>query len=244
MKRPGVNLTVLWEEYRDTYPGGYGYSRFCELYGEFEHRLSPTMRQHHVAGDKVFVDCSGKTITIVDPRTGEAWSAEIFVAVLGTSNYTYAEATWSQTLPDWIGAHVRMFQFYMGVTRRRFAGLLRALRAARAPPMDDADDRTQAPCRLDRKPGYVRSPNTTLRDDATPAPSPRNGGRLRIGTGGRGNPHHVAPATPGDRWPTNDVPSCRHAPATSPGQREGSEPGRRSARTCMLSPKRRSGSAC
>jgi transposase len=117
MKRPGVNLTVLWEEYRDTHPSGYGYSRFCELYGEFEHRLSPTMRQHHVAGDKVFVDYSGKTITIIDPRTGEARSAEIFVAVLGASNYTYAEATWSQTLPDWIGAHVRMFQFYMGVTR-------------------------------------------------------------------------------------------------------------------------------
>jgi transposase len=117
IKRPGVNLTVLWEEYRDTYPGGYGYSRFCELYGEFEHRLSPTMRQHHVAGDKVFVDYSGKTITIIDPRTGEARSAEIFVAVLGASNYTYAEATWSQMLADWIGAHVRMFQFYMGVTR-------------------------------------------------------------------------------------------------------------------------------
>jgi transposase len=117
MKRPGVTLTVLWEEYRAIHPDGYGYSRFCELFGEFEHRLSPTMRQHHVAGDKVFVDYSGKTIPIVDPTTGEVASAEIFVAVLGASTYTYAEATWSQMLADWIGAHVRMFHFYEGVTR-------------------------------------------------------------------------------------------------------------------------------
>jgi transposase len=117
MKRPGVNLTVLWEEYRDTQPSGYAYSRFCELFREFEHQLTPTMRQHHVAGDKVFVDYSGKTIAIIDPTTGEMRSAEIFVAVLGASNYTYAEASWSQTLPDWIAAHVRMFQFYNGCTR-------------------------------------------------------------------------------------------------------------------------------
>ena len=56
MKRPGVNLTVLWEEYGAAHPGGYSYSRFCELYRDFERQLSPTMRQHHVAGDKVFVD--------------------------------------------------------------------------------------------------------------------------------------------------------------------------------------------
>jgi transposase len=117
MKRPGVNLTVLWEEYRQAQPGGYGYSRFCELYRDFEHRLSPTMRQHHVAGDKVFVDYSGKKVAIIDPATGEVQSAEIFVAVLGASNYTYAEASWTQTLPDWIGAHARMFQHLMGVTR-------------------------------------------------------------------------------------------------------------------------------
>ena len=117
MKRPGVNLTLLWEEYRDTQPSGYAYSRFCELFREFEHRLTPTMRQHHVAGDKVFVDYSGKTIAIIDPTTGEMRSAEIFVAVLGASNYTYAEASWSQTLPDWIAAHIRMFQFYNGCTR-------------------------------------------------------------------------------------------------------------------------------
>src|SRR6202140_3176225 len=117
LKRPGVNLMVLWEEYRDGHPDGYGYSRFCDLFREFERRLSPVMRQHHVAGDKVFVDYSGKRITIVDPGTGVVHDAEIFVGVLGASSYSYAEATFTQTLPDWIGAHVRMFRFFGGVPR-------------------------------------------------------------------------------------------------------------------------------
>ncbi len=117
MKRPGVNLSVLWEEYRQVHPEGYGYSRFCELYRDFEQRLSPIMRQDHVAGDKGFVDYSGKKVPIVDPKTGVIREAEIFVSVLGASSYTYAEASWSQSLPDWIGAHVRMFEFYGGVPR-------------------------------------------------------------------------------------------------------------------------------
>ncbi len=117
MRRSGVNLTVLWEEYRETHPDGYGYSRFCDLYREFERRLTPVMRQHHAAGDKVFVDYSGKKIEIVDPTTGIVREAEIFVAVLGASSLTYAEATWTQTLPDWIGAHVRLFRFLGGVPR-------------------------------------------------------------------------------------------------------------------------------
>lgn len=109
LKRPGVTLMILWEEYRAIHPEGYSYSRFCDLYAMFARKLSPTMRQHHVAGDKLFVDYSGKKITIIDPATGEVKTAELFVAVLGASNYTYAEATWSQQLPDWIGAHVRTF---------------------------------------------------------------------------------------------------------------------------------------
>ncbi|MDI2075050.1 transposase [Bradyrhizobium japonicum] len=117
LKRPGVNLMVLWEEYRAVHPEGYGYSRFCDLFREFDRRLSPTMRQDHPAGDKVFVDYSGKKIMIVDRETGIVRDAEIFVAVLGASNYTYAEATWTQTLPDWIEAHVRMFRFFGGVPR-------------------------------------------------------------------------------------------------------------------------------
>ena len=117
MRRPGMNLMILWEEYQAVHAEGYGYSRFCELYRGFERRLSPTMRQTHVAGHKAFVDYSGKRVPIVDPATGEVRLAEIFVAVLGASNLTYAEATWTQRLPDWIGAHVRMFRFY-GATPR------------------------------------------------------------------------------------------------------------------------------
>ena len=112
LKRPGVNLMILWEEYRAVHTDGYAYSRYCQLFREFERRLSPSMRQTHVAGDKAFVDFSGKKIPIIDPITGAVREAEIFVAVLGASNLTYAEATWTQGLPDWIGAHVRMFRFW------------------------------------------------------------------------------------------------------------------------------------
>ena len=117
LKRPGVNLLVLWDEYRAIHPEGYAYSRFCQLFREFERRLSPTMRQQHVGGHKAFVDYSGKRVPIVDPSTGEVHTAEIFIAVLGASNLTYAEATWTQTLPDWIGAHVRLFRFWGAAPR-------------------------------------------------------------------------------------------------------------------------------
>ena len=117
MKRPGVNLMVLWEEYRANESEGYGYSRFCDLFRGFEKCLSPVMRQHHEAGDKLFVDYSGKKIGVLNKATGEFREAEIFVGVLGASSLTYAEATWTQSLPDWIGAHVRMFRFFGGVSR-------------------------------------------------------------------------------------------------------------------------------
>jgi transposase len=117
MKRPGVSLSILWEEYDAAHPQGYRYSRFCELYRAFERRLSPTMRQTHVAGHKAFVDYSGKKVPIADPLTGEVRMAEIFVAVLGASHLTYAEASWTQTLPDWIAAHVRMFRFWGAAPR-------------------------------------------------------------------------------------------------------------------------------
>jgi transposase len=117
LKRPGVTMSILWEEYREVHPEGYGYSRFCDLLRGFERRLTPVMRQHHVAGEKAFVDYSGKRIGIADPTTGEIREAEIFVGVLGASNLTYAEATWTQTLPDWTGAHVRMLRFFGGAPR-------------------------------------------------------------------------------------------------------------------------------
>lgn len=117
LKRPGVTLMILWEEYRAAQSDGYAYSRFCELYREFETRLAPSMRQTHLAGDKVFVDYSGKTLPIRDPVTGAVRPAQLFIAVLGASNYTYAEATWTQTLPDWIGSHVRMLEAFQGCPR-------------------------------------------------------------------------------------------------------------------------------
>ena len=117
LRRPAVTMMILWEEYRQVCPNGYGYSRFCELLRAFQQRLSPVMRQHHIAGDKLFVDYSGKRLGITDPATGEIRMAEIFVAVLGASNYTFAEVTWSQALPDWIGSHVRLFAHIKGVPR-------------------------------------------------------------------------------------------------------------------------------
>ena len=115
-RKPGVTLSLLWEEYRAVHREGYGQSRFCELYREWEGRLSPTMRQHHVAGEKTFVDYAGQTAEVIDGATGEVREAQIFVAVLGASSYTYAEATWTQSLPDWIGAHTRAFDYFGGVT--------------------------------------------------------------------------------------------------------------------------------
>lgn len=110
-----VTLSLLWEEYRADHPAdGYGYSRFCELYRRWEERLTPTMRQHHFAGERAFVDYAGDTLEIIDGQTGEVREAQIFVGVLGASNYTYAEASWSQKLPDWIAAHVRMLDFFGG----------------------------------------------------------------------------------------------------------------------------------
>ena len=108
LRRPGVTMTILREEYREVHPEGYGHSRFCGLPRGFEKRLTPVMRQHHAAGEKAFVDYSGKRIEIADPATGEIRQAEIFAGVPGASNLTYAEASWTQQLPDWTGAHVRM----------------------------------------------------------------------------------------------------------------------------------------
>jgi len=115
LRRPGVTLMLLWEEYRQRQPGGYGYSRWCELYRAWEGRLSPTMRQAHPAGERMFVDYAGQTVDLIDGRSGEVRPAQIFVAAMGASNYTYAEATLSQSLPDWIGAHVRALAFIGGV---------------------------------------------------------------------------------------------------------------------------------
>ena len=116
LRKKSVTLRLLWVEYREAHPDGYGYSQFCALYRDWSKCLKPSMRLSHKGGEKVFVDYAGQTVPIVDPSTGEIWQAQIFIGVLGASNYTYAEAQESQELFNWIGAHVRMFLFFGGVT--------------------------------------------------------------------------------------------------------------------------------
>ncbi len=115
LKRRGVTLALLWQEYLSEHPAGYSYTRFCELHRAWKKTVSATMRQTHLAGEKLFVDWAGDTIGVIDPTTGVEHRARIFVAALGASNYTYAEARWTETLPDWIDAHVNAFAAIGGV---------------------------------------------------------------------------------------------------------------------------------
>lgn len=126
LRRTGVTLSLLWEEYRAVHPDGYGYSRYCELYTRWEGRLSPVMRQRYAAGETLFVDYAGATIDVVCPETGEVRAAQLFVAALGASNYTYVEASWSQKLPDWIASHTRAFAFFGGVPAQIVSDNLKA----------------------------------------------------------------------------------------------------------------------
>ncbi|MCP5353472.1 MAG: transposase, partial [Chromatiales bacterium] len=124
--RPGVTLDLLHREYLEQHPGGYQYTTFCDRYRDWLERRGLTMRQRHVAGDKLFVDYSGKRPSIVDPRTGERRAVELFVAVLGASNYTYAEATYSQSGADWIASHVRALEFFGGAPKAIVCDQLKA----------------------------------------------------------------------------------------------------------------------
>jgi len=126
LRRPGVTLLLVWQEYRAGQPEGYGYSRFCDLYVAWRGRLSPTMRQTHPAGERLFVDYAGQTVEVIDGATGEVRQAQIFVAALGASNFTYAEARWTQSLPDWIGCHVGAFASFGGVARQIVCDNLKA----------------------------------------------------------------------------------------------------------------------
>jgi transposase len=110
-KRKGVTLALLWDEYKAANPEGFQYSWFCEHYRSWLGKVDVVMRQTHRAGEKLFVDYAGQTMPVIDRSTGELLDAQIFVAVLGASNYSYAEATWTQRLPDWIGSHVRAFNY-------------------------------------------------------------------------------------------------------------------------------------
>jgi transposase len=114
LKRKGVTLYLLWREYLGREPAGYRYSQFAEHYRRWLARVEPVMRQVYKAGEKAFVDNAGVTVDVVDPATGEIHEAQVFVAALGASNYTFAEATWTQQLPDWIGSHVRAVEYFGG----------------------------------------------------------------------------------------------------------------------------------
>jgi len=116
MKRKSVTLRLLWEELKEKNAQLCGYSQFCRHYGTWKQTMDLPMRQDHKAGEKVFVDYAGQTVPITDSKTGEIRQAQVFVATLGASNYSYAEASWGQTLPEWLSSHCRMFEYLGGVT--------------------------------------------------------------------------------------------------------------------------------
>ena len=115
LMRPGVTRMLLWQEYKATEPQGWQYSVFCEQYSRWRCRQELVLRQNHAPGEKVFVDYAGQTVAIIDRYSGESAPAQIFVAVLGCSNYTYICATRTQSLPDWLAAHVQALEFFGGV---------------------------------------------------------------------------------------------------------------------------------
>src|SRR4030065_1555899 len=117
LKKRNVTLRLLWTEYREDHPDGYGYSQYCDLYRRYARKLDPPMRQNPKAGEKLFVDYARDTVRIIDPEAREGRQAQIFVSTLGASSYTYAEAQPSQEMPHWIGGHVRAQAFFGGVTQ-------------------------------------------------------------------------------------------------------------------------------
>jgi len=118
LTRKGMTRRLLWEEYAEANPDNYySYSHFTVLFKGWRKTQQLSMRQQHYVGEKLWVDYCGPTLCVVNPDTGEIREAQVFVAVLGVSSYTFAEATWSQSLPDWIGSHIRAFEFYGGLPK-------------------------------------------------------------------------------------------------------------------------------
>jgi transposase len=117
LRRKGLTLQLLWEEYRREHPDGYAYTQFCEYYKRFRSQLDPALRQEYKAGERLFVDWAGLTLPLTDPQNGQTRPAHLFVAVLGASNYTYAAAFENTQLLAWIEAHVQAWEFFGGVAR-------------------------------------------------------------------------------------------------------------------------------
>ena len=126
LRRPGVTLMLLWEEYRGGQPDGYGYSRFCDLARGWRGRLSPTMRQTHPAGERLFVDYAGQTMEVIDGAGARSGGRRSLWPCWARPNFTYAEARWTQSLPDWIGCHVGAFAAMGGVARQIVCDNLKA----------------------------------------------------------------------------------------------------------------------
>ena len=116
LRKKGMTLRLLWREYRDIHPDGLAYSQFCERYRAFVKTITPVMRQVHKGGEKTFVDYAGMTVPWINPATGEIQEAQIFVGALGASQFIFAEATATQQIPDWIQSHVRMWEYFGGVS--------------------------------------------------------------------------------------------------------------------------------
>ncbi|MFH1778194.1 MAG: IS21 family transposase [Candidatus Omnitrophota bacterium] len=117
LKKKGVTLTLLWQEYKEIHPEGYQSTQFCEHYHRWRKKLKLSLRQTYKAGEKMFVDYAGQTVPMHNRLTGKIAEASIFVAALGASNYTYAEAQADETLGNWIGGHVRTFEYFDGVAK-------------------------------------------------------------------------------------------------------------------------------
>ncbi len=117
LKRKGVTLTLLWQEYRTSHPDGYGYTWFCDKFAVHQLRANPTFRHSHTAGSVMQTDYAGPTVEVIDPQTGEVHQAQIFVAVLGASSLTFAMASFGQRLPDWIEGQTRALSYFGGVPK-------------------------------------------------------------------------------------------------------------------------------
>ena len=115
LHRKGVTLSLLWLEYKAANPNGYQYSQFCFIYRQWAGKLDVSLRQTHKAGEKLFVDYAGQTISVTDPVFGQVKEAYIFIATLGASSYTFAWASFSQDIPSWVEAHIQAFSFFGGV---------------------------------------------------------------------------------------------------------------------------------
>jgi transposase len=115
LKKKSVTKMLLWQEYKGTHPDGYQYTQFCTYYREWTKSADLVFRNVHKAGEKVFIDYAGQTMPIWNAQTGECKHAQIFLGVLGASNFTFAEATWTQSIPDWLASHKRMFAAFGGV---------------------------------------------------------------------------------------------------------------------------------